>query len=101
MGRWAQRTRSGGGNPSLNSMTRAVFDGTDTILVTYAMSVKDSSLSPGSFTSLPSNTVSVNVVQVDKNRVDVVFGSDVDTDTSIRYNGSTLGFLFPQTKAYG
>lgn len=97
MGRWAQRSRGGGGLNPPNYMTLAVNTDSDEHTVTYAHAIAAESLQPGAFQSNPSGESGADVNQLDATRVIITFGGSVTGDTDLTFNGSTANVITPQT----
>lgn len=98
MGRWSQRTRSGGG-ASLNFIVTAVHDDPETMLLTYLNNVNASLFAPGLFTSSPSTEQSISVSQQGAKVLQVTFNVDVSADTEVIYQGTVPSVLSPQSIA--
>lgn len=100
MGRWAQRTRGGGGINAPNYIAAASITGGATARLTYAKPIDAAALTPDDFTSDPSSTQGDVVTQFSDNEVDVSFPSVINTDTEITYTGTVAGITTPQTVIY-
>lgn len=97
MGRWAQRSRSGGGAQVLNSMVGRLFTSPATLRVYYATAVTALAFSGDEFTAQPSGTQALTVTQNGPTAVLLDFGVAVNTDTTLEYAGSATGVVTPQT----
>jgi len=100
MGRWSQNSRTGGGPPIINYMIKAAISAADEVVVTYQQNVDASQLDAAAFESQPSAEVANLIVQITPTRIGLVFGADIDTDTSLAYTGQTPAIRSPQTISY-
>lgn len=100
MGRWAQRSRGGGGlNPPNYILTASIDDATTALLV-YKTAVTATGLGNTAFISLPSGTTSIAVLQNGAEGAEVDFIGDISADETIRFNGPAANVLSPQTVTY-
>jgi hypothetical protein len=97
MGRWAQRTRSGGGITPLNFITTALAGGGVTIIINYSRPVDGSQLDQSAFTAEPEGEVANNLTQFDEHGIELQFPDDIAPGGTLVYDGSTPGILTPQT----
>jgi hypothetical protein len=97
MGRWAQRTRGGGGINALNQITFVVQSAIAKEEISYEHAVDASQLVAAEFTSNPSGETGVSMIQSSPTVIEVTFTSDVGGDTELVYTGSTPGIQTPQT----
>lgn len=97
MGRWAQRTRGGGGINALNHITSARYGAIEIRRLTYREAVDATQLDATKFASGPSGITGIGITQIDPHTIDVEMSSDIGTDTSVTYTGTTPGVQTPQT----
>lgn len=97
MGRWAQRTRAGGGITAANFMTKASIQGPVHIVVDYYRPVDADALIPVAFTSLPSATHADDTINVFPNQISLFFPDPIIGDTDLEYTDGTPGIRTPQT----
>lgn len=100
MGRWAQRTRAGGGINELNSILLATKSGSFSALLTYAFNIDATQLGLADFESELSSEQPDSINQIDNRSVELNFAGDISGDTQIVYSGATGGILTPQTAFY-
>lgn len=96
MGRWSQRTRSGGGM-SLNWMTQATIGAIDQIEVLYLTPVNVASFSVGDFITDPGTIVPDSLSQFGTNGLLLQMPEDISAEANLIYSGDTSGVLSPQT----
>lgn len=99
MGRWAQRTRGGGGasTSSIIQMVSAhIVDGA-TITVTYNANITAITFTAADFTTTPSNFSSDLVISQVGTVLTLDFGNDISFETAITYTGSATGIQTPDS----
>lgn len=100
MGRWAQRTRAGGGKSGLTVLVYAHKIPTDTITVAWSDVVKAATFSPSNFASAPSNITCTDIAQTAPNRLSLQMDDDISAETSINYIGTAPGVKSPDNKIF-
>jgi len=100
MGRWAQRSRRGGGPHLENFIVGARLVGSLSLRVYYAKDVDASQLVANTFESLPSGESGDFTQQVAPREVEVVLVGDATGDTSMIYTGTTPGIQTPDGVDY-
>jgi len=99
MGRWAQRSRGGGGITPLNAILKAFIFDADVEDLTYQHNVDASTLVPAAFVSNPSTRNPTTIAQVTPRKVRLQYPDAIDADTTVTYSGATGGIRTPQTIA--
>lgn len=97
MGRWAQRTRSGGGK-SINFITAAVEQSEFDLVLTYLNAIDASEFELPDFDTEPGFFEPVAITNDSANEIHLEFGDDISAETDITYQGDTPGVLAPQSK---
>lgn len=92
MGRWAQRSRSGGGTAILNYMLRASATDTTHARITFAENVSAAAFDVGGFESSPSGATAQVFVQVSKRIVDLEWDGSTAADDEVVYVQNAPGF---------
>jgi hypothetical protein len=102
MGRWAQRSRSGGGPPLQGpiQIQTATKIGSIDIELTYDRDVTSVGFLPQDYTTNASAQAGEFLSHPTPTQVQVTFPSPVDTDVSVTYTGAEPNVLTPQTVAY-
>lgn len=103
MGRWAQRSRSGGGPALFNAMNGAMIVDTDRAVISFALPINAATFPAGAFTSNPSGALSttIDVTGDDVNTtLDVTFDDSLATDVSVTQTGAVPGIQTPTTVSY-
>lgn len=99
MGRWAQRSRSGGGPPApaaLIYIASASNDGFTEVRLRYSAAVDSDDFASIDFELTPGASNPILIAQGDPDELVLTFG-DSSGATSITYNGGFPGLLSPQT----
>lgn len=100
MGRWAQRTRGGGGINTPLFMVSASVDDDAHITVTYNRLPTAAINSSGfSFSAAPSGAFADSATVTGPLTLQLHFNGDVTADTTLTYHGTYALALFPQTIA--
>lgn len=97
MGRWAQRTRGGGGVTPLNLIVYVKQTGDFTQAITYQRPISRAALNPTAFQSQPTGELSTGLVQDSPRQVTATFDVETIGDVTLTYTGTTPGVLTPQT----
>lgn len=92
MGRWAQRTRSGGG-ASINFPISAAHDDPETLIIFFRNPIVPSQLNAADFQVSPSDLFGISVSASGANSVIVAWAVDISTDNFLNFNPTTPGFL--------
>lgn len=104
MGRWAQRRHGAGSGgpatPPLNRIITASKTGLSLVSLTYNQDADLTLFDPALFESSPSGAAGDGIVQTGSATMDLSIDGLVFGDTSVTYNGTTPGFLTPQTVLY-
>lgn len=99
MGRWAQRTRGGGGIGGGNALNRIVINKKDSFTQsteTYLKAVNAASFSVGDWISTPGGATVTNIAQGADNKL-VLTWDDIETETGLTYTGVAVGVQTPQS----
>lgn len=97
MGRWAQRSRGGGGlNPPNFILSASIIDDA-TVQVTYAHPVTAGVFGSFNFEILPSSAFQNAISQVSSNVISLDYGSGVTGEDQLRYAGTAANVVTPQT----
>lgn len=102
MGRWAQRTRGGGGRTVQvigATFTVSFFDGSSANL-DYSTPIDVSPLVAANFRSFPSGVVATSIDNLAPGSAGINFPGFHPADTFIRYTGATTGFESPWQANY-
>lgn len=101
MGRWAQRSRGGGGTTlPLNFITEAAKQGGAIVDGQYARALTVSALVPTAFLSSPSGKIGQSILDLGDGAFEITFNGNVAADTGMTYSGHTPGVLTPQIIFY-
>jgi len=102
MGRWAQRSRGGGGISTPIEMIDVSIQGSgqDAIFVDYSGGVNANVFDPADFSSSPSGAVGVAVSQNSIRQLRVDLDMTALGDTDFTYSGTLPSIVHPQTIAY-
>lgn len=92
MGRWAQRSRSGGGGRPINVMIRAVPSGDQFLIITWAGPVGLTTFDVPSFITNEGTTDTGASAPAGPNQLLIGFADDISSATSVTYTGHALGF---------
>jgi hypothetical protein len=97
MGRWAQRSRGGGGlNPPNFILSASIIDDA-TVEVTYQHPITAGVFSSFNFELLPIAAFQNAISQVSANVISLDYGSGATGQDQIRYAGTAANVLSPQT----
>lgn len=97
MGRWAQRSRAGGGVTPLNAMQSGRRVDNFNWRITYAAAIDAAELAAGQFISDPSGVTVSSITQIGPREVAIQWDDTTTAETGIEYTGDTPGVLTPQT----
>lgn len=97
MGRWAQASRRGGGPLLPNLIISAVKQGAFNILLTYQRDGDLEVLADAAFETLPEELSVEEKFQFGTRTLQLTMLDAITTETQIVYDGTTPGYLTPQT----
>jgi hypothetical protein len=97
MGRWAQRTRGGGGINAINYIVGLGAASSGSMYVQYANAIDASQLLMGDFFFNPTGEFADSLVQLDSHRIEVTIAGLINSENEVIYTGSTPGIQTPQT----
>jgi hypothetical protein len=81
-------------------MRDAVLAPPDQATIEYAQNVAAAAFEADKFTSQPSGTPGLTIIQNTPREIIMIWDGIVTGDTSVVYSGLTPGFVTPQTIAY-
>lgn len=97
MGRWAQRSRAGGGVTPLNFMISGRRADNFNWRITYASAVDAAALSPAAFTTNAGGVTTSLITQIGTREINIIWDDTTTGEVSVTYNGVTPGIQTPQT----
>lgn len=100
MGRWAQRTRSGGGtpsNPTLANMIEAQQESSIELSVEWNSPAPIGNFDLADFITVTGAFVPTSMSQVNPTTILFEFADDLSGETELQYTGDTPGFLTPDS----
>lgn len=92
MGRWAQRTRCGGGK-SINFMTAAQEIGSTELRVTFLDAVTAAEFGTSDFDTTPGEFEPSGFSNFAPNVLDITFNDSIESETDLNYLGLVPGIL--------
>lgn len=98
MGRWAQRTRRGGGppTPSCATIIHALLLDPATVDIDFTIDVDVADFNASDFTVPVDGLTGISIVQAGSNTVEVDLGGSTTVGSILHYAGTAPGVCSPQ-----
>lgn len=101
MGRWSQRSRTGGGINQPLFMVQALHLGINAIIVTYNREVDAAQFVEIGFVTVPGTYIPDSIDQDSDNVIVLNYSFDVGSETALTWEGASANVLTPQTISIG